>query len=155
MIKYFFIFIFLLSFNIFAAGTSSNEESNIDNSDQIKILYERAEKYIEEKKFNKSVKVLNSLTKREDLSGFRADIYNLLGYSYRNIKKPNLEKSFAAYMMALEIDPNHIGAHEYLGELYLMLGQKDKAMLMLDKLEQLTGIDSKEYNDLKEAINNY
>ena len=44
-----------------------------------------------------------------------------------------MDKSFAAYMMAIEIDPSHLGAHEYLGELYLMRDQKDKALKMLEK----------------------
>jgi len=50
--------------------------------------------------------LLKTLTKREDLGTKRADIYNLLGFSYRKIDTSNLDKSFAAYMMALELDPN-------------------------------------------------
>ena len=69
---------------------------------------------------------LKNLQKREDLGTRRADIYNLLGFSYRKLENPELDKSFAAYMMALEIDPEHAGAHEYLGELYLMRDQKDQ-----------------------------
>ena len=103
----------------------------------------------------KSLKVLKSLTKREDLSGFRADIYNLLGFSYRKLNNPDLDKSFAAYMMALEIDPKHIGAHEYLGELHIMRGEKNKAIDMLNKLELLSGTSSKEYLELKNVINQY
>ena len=66
-----------------------------------------------------------------------------------------LDKSFAAYMMAIEIDPSHLGAHEYLGELYLMRDQKDKALLMLEKIEQLAGSNNEEYKDLKKAIDEY
>ena len=58
-------------------------------------------------------------------------------------------------MMALEIDPKHIGAHEYLGELYLMMDNKNKALEMLVKLESLVGTSSEEYLDLKKAINQY
>ena len=58
-------------------------------------------------------------------------------------------------MMALEIDPEHAGAHEYLGELYLMRDQKNQAMRMLSKLENLVGKNDDEYKDLLQAIENY
>ena len=155
MIKVFFIAI-LLSANIcLSEVTESSSPVVIDNSNEIELLYERAKKYIDENNYKKSLKVLKSLTKREDLLGFRADIYNLLGFSYRKLSNPELEKSFAAYMMAIEINPKHIGAHEYLGELYLMMNNKDKAFEMLVKLETIAGTSSKEYLDLKKAIEEY
>ena len=58
-------------------------------------------------------------------------------------------------MMALEIDPEHAGAHEYLGELYLMRDQKNQAMRILSKLENLVGKNGEEYKDLLQAIENY
>ena len=155
MNKIIFIIIFLISSASLSAGTSSSTSSDVDNSDQIKILYKKAEKYIEEDNFKKSLKILKALTKREDLAGFRADIYNLLGLSYRKMSKPDLDKSFAAYMMAIELEPEHIGAHEYLGELYLMLENKSKALEMLAKLEVMAGKSSKEYLELEKAINQY
>tara|TARA_B100001540_G_C15627085_1_gene560379 strand:- start:58 stop:525 length:468 start_codon:yes stop_codon:yes gene_type:complete len=155
MLKVFFIAI-LLSANIcLSEVTESSSPVVIDNSNEIELLYERAKKYIDENNYKKSLKVLKSLTKREDLLGFRADIYNLLGFSYRKLSNPELEKSFAAYMMAIEINPKHIGAHEYLGELYLMMNNKDKAFEMLVKLETIAGTSSKEYLDLKKAIEEY
>tara|TARA_B100000579_G_C22481783_1_gene688274 strand:+ start:181 stop:648 length:468 start_codon:yes stop_codon:yes gene_type:complete len=155
MLKVFFLAI-LLSANIcLSEVTESSSPVVIDNSNEIELLYERAKKYIDESNYKKSLKVLKSLTKREDLLGFRADIYNLLGFSYRKLSNPELEKSFAAYMMAIEINPKHIGAHEYLGELYLMMNNKDKAFEMLVKLETIAGTSSKEYLDLKKAIEEY
>ena len=155
MNKLLIIILVLLNISVYGAASSSDSSQDIDNSDQVKILYTKAEKYIYQKNFKKSLKLLRALTKREDLGDLRADIYNLLGFSYRKIKKPELDKSFAAYMMALEIDPKHIGAHEYLGELYLMLGQKKKSQDMLLNLELLVGVKSKEYLDLKSAIDNF
>ena len=155
MIKIVFILFLLLSNVCLSAVTSSDSSSKIDTADQIRILYQKAENYIDEKNFQKSLKVLKTLIKKEDLSGLRADIYNLLGYSYRKLQKPDLDKSFAAYMMALEIDPKHLGAHEYLGELYLMMNNKNKAIEMLKALESLTGTSSEEYLDLKKAIDQF
>ena len=149
------ILLLLVSFNVSGAGTESSNSDSTTTSDQINSLYELAEKHIYNKKYDKSLKLLKKLTKREDLGTRRADIYNLLGFSYRKLENPELDKSFAAYMMALEIDPEHAGAHEYLGELYLMRDQKNQAMRMLSKLENLVGKNAEEYKDLLEAIENY
>ena len=58
-------------------------------------------------------------------------------------------------MIAIEIDPKHIGAHEYLGELYLILENKNKALEIFVQLESLAGTSSKAYLDLNNAINQY
>ena len=150
--------IIFISLKALSAGTSSvdvESSESINDSDQILILYQRAENYILEENYKKSLKVLKSLIKREDLGDHRANIYNLLGYSYRKISKPDLDKSYAAYMMALELDPSHIGAHEYLGELYLMLNEKNKAIEMLNKLEKLVTSSGKEFIELQNAINKF
>ena len=149
------ILLLLTSFNVSGAGTESSNSDSTTIPDQINSLYELAEKHIYNKKYDKSLKLLKKLTKREDLGTRRADIYNLLGFSYRKLENPELDKSFAAYMMALEIDPEHAGAHEYLGELYLMRDQKNQAMRMLSKLENLVGKNAEEYKDLLQAIENY
>ena len=149
------ILLLLFSFNVSGASTESSNNDSTTTPDQINSLYELAEKHIYNKKYDKSLKLLKKLTKREDLGTRRADIYNLLGFSYRKLENPELDKSFAAYMMALEIDPEHAGAHEYLGELYLMRDQKNQAMRMLSKLENLVGKNAEEYKDLLQAIENY
>ncbi len=51
--------------------------------------------------------------------------YNWLGYVYRKTGK--LDPAFKAYKRALGLDPQHKGAHEYIGEAYLMANQPDKA----------------------------
>ena len=149
------ILLLLISFSAIGAGTSSSTDASTETSAQIIKLYELAEKHIDNQSYDKSLKLLKKLTKREDLGTKRADIYNLLGFSYRKLDNPDLDKSFAAYMMAIEIDPSHLGAHEYLGELYLMRDQKDKALFMLEKIDQLAGSDTEEYQDLKKAIDEY
>ena len=149
------VLLLFVSFNAIGAGTSSSTDDSTQTADKIIKLYELAEKHIDNQSYNKSLKLLKKLTKREDLGTKRADIYNLLGFSYRKLENPDLDKSFAAYMMAIELDPSHLGAHEYLGELYLMRDQKDKALIILEKLDQLAGSNSKEYKELKIAIDEY
>ena len=143
------ILLLLTSFNVSGAGTESSNSDSTTTPDQINSLYELAEKHIYNKKYDKSLKLLKKLTKREDLGTRRADIYNLLGFSYRKLENPELDKSFAAYMMALEIDPEHAGAHEYLGELYVATKRHS---LAVERLEVLKGCDCKEYDQLKAVI---
>ena len=149
------ILLLFISFSAIGAGTSSSTDASTETSAQIIKLYELAEKHIDNQSYDKSLKLLKKLTKREDLGTKRADIYNLLGFSYRKLENPDLDKSLAAYMMAIEIDSSHLGAHEYLGELYLMRDQKDKALFILEKIEQLAGSNTEEYKDLKNAIDEY
>ena len=149
------IILLFISFSAIGAGTSSSTDASDETSAQIIKLYELAEKHIDNQSYDKSLKLLKKLTKREDLGTKRADIYNLLGFSYRKLENPDLDKSFAAYMMAIEIDSSNLGAHEYLGELYLMRDQKDKALFMLEKIKQLAGSNTEEYKDLKNAIDEY
>ena len=149
------ILLSFISFNAFAAATSSKTEVSSERAEQINNLYELAEKHIYNNSYDKSLKLLINLVKNDDLGEKKADIYNLLGFSYRKSSNPDLDKSYEAYMTALEHDPKHAGAHEYLGELYMMRGDKEKAMSMLGKLETLVGKNAKEYKDLLKAINSY
>ena len=149
------ILLSIISFNAFAAATSSKTEVSSERAEQINNLYEIAEKHIYDNNYDKSLKLLINLAKNDDLGEKKADVYNLLGFSYRKSSNPDLDKSYEAYMIALEHDPKHAGAHEYLGELYMMRGDQEKAMNMLGKLENLVGKNAKEYKDLLKAINSY
>ena len=79
-----------------------------------------------------------------------ADVQNLLGFAYRNQKKYDL--AFSHYGAALKLDPNHRGAHEYVGEAYVMTGNKAKAQEHLAALERICGRNCDEYRDLARAI---
>jgi Flp pilus assembly protein TadD len=79
-----------------------------------------------------------------------ADVQNLLAYGYRNQNK--LDLAFKHYREALRLDPSHRGAHEYIGEAYLMRGDKAKAQEHLAALERLCGKGCEEYQDLARAI---
>ena len=60
-------------------------------------------------------------------------------------------ESELAYQRALTLDPAHLGAHEYLGELMLILGRRDRALHHLQTLERLCGTACEEYLDLRRA----
>jgi len=79
-----------------------------------------------------------------------ADGFNLLGYSYRNLKK--YDESLVAYKQALRLDPRHRGAHEYIGMAYVEMGQIDKAREHLASLDKICVFSCEEFRDLKKAI---
>jgi len=83
-----------------------------------------------------------------------ADIQNWLGYAQR--KQGNLNAAFTAYNQALKLNPNHKGAHEYIGEAYLMAGDVAKAEKHLAELQRLCSpIPCEELKDLQRAIQEY
>ena len=148
------LFTLLFSTSVFAAATKSNDDTSASASDQIKNLYDKAYDLVYAEDFDKSLKLLKKIAKRNDLGDMKADVYNLLGFSYRKNDNPDLDKAFESYQIALEANPEHAGAHEYLGELYIKMGKKSKAEEMLAKLETIAGTNSDEYKKLKKAIAN-
>ena len=154
MIKILLAFLFITS-STFAASTGyDNDNSSTSELDQVTKLYNKAYELVYDKKFDKSIKLLEKIVQRKDLGEKKADVFNLLGFSYRKHNEPDLDKAFKAYSIAIEANPEHLGAHEYLGELYISLGDMDKANQMLLKLEQIAGKNTMEYIKLKKAIDN-
>ena len=85
-----------------------------------------------------------------------ADIHNLLGYSLRKQARPDLPRAFEHYRRAIELDPRHKGAHEYIGEAYLMDRKPQEAEKHLAALQQICGNTTcEEYVDLAKAIADY
>ena len=87
-------------------------------------------------------KLLQIVTRDEG----NADAYNLLGYSNRKLKRFDIAEQF--YLKALELNPKHKGALEYLGELYVETNQLDMANQMLQRLDQVCRFKCKEYKQL-------
>ena len=79
-----------------------------------------------------------------------ADAYNLYAFSLR--KSGDTKQAFTYYGKALDFDPNHKGAREYLGELYVITGDMPKAREQLAILEKLCPSGCEELDDLREAI---
>jgi tetratricopeptide (TPR) repeat protein len=79
-----------------------------------------------------------------------ADAYNLYAFSLRNTG--DYKQAFLYYAKALDFDANHKGAHEYLGELYVMTDNMPKAREHLAILEKLCPSGCEELDDLRKAI---
>jgi tetratricopeptide (TPR) repeat protein len=79
-----------------------------------------------------------------------ADVYNLMGFSLRKIG--DTKQALTFYRKALDFDPKHKGAIEYLGELYVETGQIDKAKENVAALKQLCPSGCEELSDLERAV---
>ena len=112
--------------------------------------YSRAKAMIEVKNFKEAIPLLQQVVAKEPKN---AEAYNLLGYATRKSGNPN--GSLQYYTTALQIDPKHLGANEYLGEAYLMLDKPQQAEQHLARLDQLCMFGCVEYRTLKAAIADY
>jgi tetratricopeptide (TPR) repeat protein len=79
-----------------------------------------------------------------------ADVYNLMGFSLR--KTGDYKQAYTFYKKALDFDPQHKGALEYLGELYVETGQVEKAKENVALLQKICPAGCEELEDLQEAI---
>jgi cytochrome c-type biogenesis protein CcmH/NrfG len=93
-----------------------------------------------------------ALTELRDLAEDiqQADVYNLLGFALR--KTGDVRTSLTYYTKALELQPDHKAAREYLGELYVETGNMEKAKEQLAALVKLCPGGCEEREDLQKAI---
>ena len=131
----------------FAAGSS---DSPSPSPSKQPTAYDQAVKLIEAKDYNGAIPLLEGVTETQPNN---ADAWNYLGFVQRNLGK--LDEAFASYNEALLIDPEHDGANEYLGELYLMTGDVEKAEAQLRILDENCSFSCDEHDQLEAAIEAY
>lgn len=84
-----------------------------------------------------------------------AEYHNLYAYAIRKGANPAMDLMFRHYNEALRLEPKHRGAHEYIGEAYLMTGNLAKAKEHLAQLDRLCTFGCEEYTKLKKEIAAY
>jgi len=109
--------------------------------------YAAGKKAIEAKQWSAAIAALASAALRDTRN---ADIQNSLGYAYRNAGQ--IDAAFRHYERALALSPRHRGAHEYVGEAYLIVNNLAKAEEHLAMLQQICLIPCEEFEELKEKI---
>ena len=151
IIKIYLTLFLLLNFatQSFAAGTSSSDKKP-SYKNAVKLI-EAAKKYESKdkmdkalKRYKKAQKILLELDKKKPL---QADTLNYLGFTTR--KLGDFEAGEKYYLLGLQVEPNHVGINEYLGELYVVTNRIDLAK---ERLEVLKGCNCEEYQELKEII---
>ena len=112
--------------------------------------FAQAKAMIEAKNYAGAIPLLQQVVAKNPKD---ADAYVLMGYATR--KSGDANGSLQFYQYALSLDPKHIGAHEYIGEAYLMLDRPAEAEQHLARLDSLCMFGCAEYKMLKTAVANY
>jgi Flp pilus assembly protein TadD len=112
--------------------------------------YVEGKKAIAGQDWSRAIKALSSAAFRDTRN---ADIQSYLGFAYR--KSGQIETAFKHYEKALALNPRHRGAHEYVGEAYLLVNDLAKAEEHLAALERICLLPCNELEDLKEEIEKY
>ena len=147
------LIIIALTNNSFSAGSSDDNNSTPKLSDysKAKNLIKAAKKYEKKSKVEKArkryAKAQKLLLKSNEKKPLQADTLNYLGFTTR--KLGDYKKGEEFYLQGLQIEPNHKGINEYLGELYVVTNRIDLAN---ERLEVLKNCNCEEYNELKEII---
>ena len=106
-----------------------------------------ARAFIEQGELEKAAEQLRKVVDKDKTN---ADAWNLLGYSWRKLNQNR--KSKKSYARALKLDPNHKGALEYQGELFIKLGEREKANDNLTRLKTLCPSGCEELDNLTRAL---
>jgi len=112
--------------------------------------YAAGKKAIAAKDWNEAIARLTQAERRDPDN---PDLENWLGYAHRNLKRYDL--AFKYYKRAIELDPRHRGAHEYLGETYLLVDDVAGAEKHLAALRDICLLPCDELADLEKAIAAY
>ena len=144
-------FLVLLTTNSFSAGSDSTPKKVKSDYDKAVQSIKFAKKYEKKGKLEKAkkryAKAQKLLLKSNKEKPLQADTLNYLGFTTR--KLGDYENGEKYYLLGLEIDPNHKGINEYLGELYVATNRMDLAK---ERLKVLETCNCEEYNELKEII---
>ena len=144
------LFLVLLSTNLYSAGSDSTSKVKSDYTQAVSLI-KAAKKYEKKGKIEKANKRYEKaqalLIKSNKKKPLQADTLNYLGFTTR--KLGDFENGEKYYLLGLEIDPNHVGINEYLGELYVATNRLDLAK---ERLKILENCNCEEYTELKQII---
>ena len=127
-----------------AGSTSSSTKAREDKPAK---QYAKAQREIKKGDYQDAIELLRKVVRKQPRN---ADAYNLLGFSYRKLER--FDTAHKYYTRSLKIDPNHKGALEYLGELYVDTGDLKNAEAMLARLAAVCPSGCEEKDDLSEKI---
>ena len=155
MIKKIFLtlsFFTILLTNSYSAGSSDDSSSKVkSNYDKAVTIIKSAKKYEKKGKTEKAIKRYEKaqklLIKSNNKNPNVADTLNYLGFTTRKLGDYDTGEKY--YLQGLEIEPNHVGINEYLGELYVVTNRMDLAK---ERLNILKACNCEEYDELKEII---
>jgi tetratricopeptide (TPR) repeat protein len=98
------------------------------------------------------VEALDALERTQAAVGPNADVLNYMGFASRKLGR--FDAALAYYREALRLDPAHLGATEYLGELYVQMGELERAHDQLARLDSLCAYGCAQREELARWIAN-
>ena len=138
----------ILFFCVFSYPTFAVEELT---AHEATAKYNEALIHIETQKYPTAIDLLSEIIESgiEDKRRL-ADAHNMLGFSYR--KSSNINFAIEYYREALNLNPDHKGANEYIGEAYLEINKPLLTVKHLKILKRICGEECREYQKLKKSV---
>jgi Flp pilus assembly protein TadD len=112
--------------------------------------FDAGEKAIKAAKYDEAIGLMKKVVAQEAKN---ANAHNYLGFAYR--KKGDLKLAAQYYTIALKLNPDHKGALEYQGEMFLMLKDLTSAQKNLTRLRELCPKGCEEREDLEHDVKEY
>lgn len=140
-------------------GGDDGEDSDGEDGNFVPLFIASADEDAGAARYREAVKLINQeryaeaiedLYLAQAISGPHPDILNYLGYAHRKLGKFDEARNY--YGQALALDPDHLGANEYLGELYLELGDLKAAKKQVARLDRICTFGCAEREDLARLV---
>ncbi len=131
------------SFASKAAWADASKETKGDG----KALYKSAVAKVKQARYASAIEDLKKALKQNSKN---ADFWSLYGFAAR--KAGSSELAEKAYARALELNPDHLGALEYSGELYIETKRIEEARKRLERLVLLCPQGCRERTLLEQAL---
>jgi tetratricopeptide (TPR) repeat protein len=132
-----------------AAADPATTGWNFPSVEQGRLAFAEAVGLINQERFGDA---LDALERAQIAVGPHPDVLNYMGFASRKLGR--FDAALAYYDDALTLDPGHLGATEYLGELYLQMGALDRARGQLAQLDQLCAYGCAQREELARWIAN-
>ena len=154
--KFLTVLLFVLTtFSAYSAGgggTGGGDKEKPVSQYEIAVkMIKKAKKFEKKNKIDKAQKqykkAIGYLLKHNKKFPADPDTLNYLGFTHRKVG--DYENAEIYYSMGLELDPNHVGINEYMGELFVVTNRLDEAK---ERLAVLKDCNCKEYDELKLVI---
>ena len=142
---------FLITSSVFSAGSSGGDNKPASQYEIGSKMIKKAKKFEKKNKIDKAQqhyrKAIGYLLKHNKEFPADADTLNYLGFAHRKIG--DYENAEIYYSIGLELDPQHVGINEYMGELFVVTNRLDEAK---ERLSVLKDCNCKEYDELRLVI---
>jgi len=130
-------------------GSSSSSTTTTTSATSESALYRQASAMVDAKDYRGAMPILEKIIAKNPRN---ADALNLMGFCSRKTGDGDGAEEY--YQKALAINPNHLGANEYLGEYYLEEKNLKKAQERLKVLSKACN-GCEEQKELEAAIEKF